>query len=162
MYLDYRQTDRPHTNRWTNKRKNLVIDTFCLPEVGLQWIQILCGVTFMQISCEPLVRSTRGLQRWVQNWKIDNFTAFLSLTDPTVFQGKHCFREIYLEISSQNKCLHCSWVVRWYYLSMNSQWSGTFDIGDKREQLICQWMDVSLFITTKGRSATIIGWWWSV
>ncbi len=44
----------------------------------LQWIQILCGVTFLQVSCEPLVRSMRGLQRWIQNWKIDNFN-FLHL-----------------------------------------------------------------------------------
>ncbi len=28
----------------------------------LQWIQKLCGVTFLQISYGPLVRSTRGLQ----------------------------------------------------------------------------------------------------
>ena len=31
-------------------------------------------------------------------------------------------------------------------------------IGGKREQLICWWMSINLFITTKGRSATIKGW----
>ena len=39
----------------------------------LQWIQLLCGVSFRQISQEWLVGSTRGLQHWVHNWKIDNF-----------------------------------------------------------------------------------------
>ncbi len=35
---------------------------------------------------------------------------------------------------------------------------------DKREQPICRWMTVILFITctTKGKSAAIIGWRWSV
>ncbi len=35
---------------------------------SLQWIQILCGVSFRQISQEWLVKSTRGLQGWVRNW----------------------------------------------------------------------------------------------
>ena len=50
--------------------------TWCRCNLGhpnLQWIQILRGVTIMQISCKLLVRSTQGFQRWVQNWKIDNF-----------------------------------------------------------------------------------------
>ena len=65
----------------------------------LQWIQILCGVAFMQISYEPLVRSMRGLQHRVQNWKIDSAKFYMNM--------KSGYRDICMKVTPQSIWIHC-------------------------------------------------------
>ena len=79
----------------------------------LQWIQILCGVTFMQISCEPLVRSTWGLQHWVQNWHFDNsfrlhLTFDISIESVKFYMHMESgYRDICMRVTPQSIWIHC-------------------------------------------------------
>ena len=91
-------------NRWIVACKNRPEVLYEQAKVALQWIQILCGVSFRQISRKWFVGSTRGLQRLVRNWKIDNFI-FLPLKSSGHMTSS--YRDICTKVTPQSIWIHC-------------------------------------------------------